>query len=180
MFERFTTSARAVVRSALAQTNQSIDVEHLFLGVVHHADGPLRDLLAEVGITADDAKDELRSGEGPLGDVDAEALRSIGIDLDAVRRSLESTFGEGALDREPPRSRSWFGKPRSRVTNDGRKTLELSLREAIRLKSREIGVEHLLLGILRAPNVKVTKMIEAHVPISVLRGRVEALTSRAA
>lgn len=178
MFERFTTSARAVVRSALAQSKQSIDVEHLFVGVVQNADGPLEDLLAEAGITAAEVAADVQ--DGPLGDVDAEALRSIGIDLDAVRRSLESTFGEGALDREPPRARSWFGKPRSRVTSDGKKALELSLREAIRLKSREIGVEHLLLGILRAPNPKVSRIIEAHIPIAVLRQRVEALTSRAA
>ena len=34
----------------------------------------------------------------PLGEDDAAALRSLGIDLDAIRDAVERQFGEGALD----------------------------------------------------------------------------------
>jgi len=186
MFERFTKSARTAVEAAYAQSREmgvpAIDVEQLFYAVVDNSDGRLRQLLDEHGLTAEAVREELESfnQDTALGDLDADALKSIGIDLDAVRASLDATFGEGALDQEPPSSRSWFPKLRSRITDAGKKALELSLREAIRVKSREIGVEHLLLGILRAPNAKVTAIVERHVPILVLRQSVEALTPRAA
>jgi hypothetical protein len=37
--------------------------------------------------------------------LDAEALASIGIDLDEVRRRVDEAFGEGALDRTRARRR---------------------------------------------------------------------------
>lgn len=186
MFERFTTSARAVVETALRQSEQlksrAVGVEHLYLGVVINADAKLRQVFTDFGITIDDVRQQLevQSKQTPLGDADAEALKSIGIDLDAIRSSLDASFGEGVLDQEPPRAKSWFAWTRSRVTEDGKKVLELSLREAIRLKSKEIRVEHILLGILRAPNPQAQGMIERHVKIDALRERVEALITRAA
>jgi hypothetical protein len=92
------------------------------------------------------------------------ALKAIGIDLNAVRRAIEENFGPGALQlplTTPPKRRGLlrrFGgsgqqtrpirghipfSPRSK------KVLELSLREALRLKHNFIAPEHIVLGILR-------------------------------
>lgn len=86
-----------------------------------------------------------RFGNGCGSDLDAQALGSIGIDLDAVRRRVEETFGPGALDQtrhEPRRGHLPFS-PRAK------KVLELSLRESLRRKGGYVGTEHVLLGILR-------------------------------
>ncbi|MFB9334166.1 Clp protease N-terminal domain-containing protein, partial [Actinoplanes octamycinicus] len=88
---------------------------------------------------------------------DAAALKAIGIDLDAVRAAIEENFGAGSLrlPRPAPKKRGIFGK--QYFTTSGhipfsprnKKVLELSLREAIRLKQKFIAPEHILLGVLR-------------------------------
>ncbi|HEY5856384.1 MAG TPA: Clp protease N-terminal domain-containing protein [Aldersonia sp.] len=193
MFERFTRSARAVVIAAQEQARDlhspTIDVEHVLLGVLATADGPLRAMLDDVGLTHDTVTAEM-STEHPLGPEDAEALRSIGIDLDAIRRSLDDTFGPDALDRAqasptpPDEPKGWLGRvlggnhiPFSAAA---KKTLELALREAIARKDSEITAEHLLLGIVRAPNATTKQLIEAHIALPDLRRRVTALLDRAA
>ncbi|EST38166.1 hypothetical protein N566_08905, partial [Streptomycetaceae bacterium MP113-05] len=107
-----------------------------------------------------------------LGPGDAEALRTLGIDLD-VRRRTDAAFGEGALDRpsEPdggrPRRGFVFGRDRSarpagriRFTPRAKKALELSLREALAVKDRHIGVEHVLLGLLRSDDRLTRELFE--------------------
>ena len=115
----------------------------------------------------------------PLGDDDAEALRSLGIDLDAIREAVERQFGEGALDadagtdqpggRRPPTpgddedawaARRRFGLGgRVRFGRGAKKVLELSLREALRTGAREIRSEHIALGVLRADDEAVTMLL---------------------
>lgn len=190
MFERFGRDARAAVISAQEQARSMnspvIDVEHVLLGVLAGADRPLATLLDECGLRIDAAQADLAAqrSAGPLGEEDAEALRSIGIDLDAVRASLAETFGADALDRtaaaEP---RGFLARLRGnqiRFTSGAKKTLELALREAIARKDDRIGSEHLLLGILRAPSDVARGLIEAHIPIGDLRAKVLDLLDRAA
>jgi hypothetical protein len=115
-------------------------------------------------------------GDGDaLGPQDAEALAAFGIDLDEIRRRAESAFGDGALDApasDPgegaPRRRRFMKRQRResrgslgittagsgasghiRFTGRAKKALELSLREAIARKDRHIGVEHVVLALLR-------------------------------
>ena len=73
-----------------------------------------------------------------------EALAAIGIDLDEIRRRVEASFGPGALER----GRRGRGR-HVPFTPAAKKALELALREALRLGDREIGAEHVLLGLLR-------------------------------
>jgi ATP-dependent Clp protease ATP-binding subunit ClpA len=80
------------------------------------------------------------------GDLDAAALTTLGIDLDAVRSSVEATFGPGALDAAGPRSGPPGHLP---FSPRAKKVLELSLREAIALKQKAIGDGHIALGLLR-------------------------------
>ena len=183
MFERFTPGAREVVvgarELAVARGDRSFGTEHMLLAVVE-GDTDVARALAALGLTPErvgaaldappPAVEATGQGEPPTAALsDEEALRDLGIDLEAVRRRAEELFGPGALDRatdgstgsrwrrgrsaparcgdgDVPRS----GGGRLRFTADGKKALELALREALRLDSRSISVEHVVLGMVRA------------------------------
>jgi ATP-dependent Clp protease ATP-binding subunit ClpA len=129
--------------------DEDIGCEHLLIAVAAAPDGPARSALLAAGVTPDALRSAVREisarpGTGP----DAEALATIGIDLDAVRRSVESTFGPGALDRRPRRRRC---DDRMRMTAPSKRALERSVRAAVARGDRHIGSEHILLGILDVP-----------------------------
>jgi hypothetical protein len=180
MFERFTHAARDAVTNAQTEArtlqHPQIGTEHLLLALLRgdQQESDRRDggtppeeaglvaLLAGYGITAETVRTEIirraGAGTGPERNTeaeDAEALRAIGIDLDAVRQAIERNFGPGALHLEPaaaPRRRGLLSRvaPGHRPFSDqAKKSLELALREAIALKHRTLTPEHLLLGILR-------------------------------
>jgi hypothetical protein len=70
---------------------------------------PARAVLHEYGATIEDVAEEIARRAGPgavlFGGLDQDALAAIGIDLDAVRARIESSFGPEALTqaarREP-------------------------------------------------------------------------------
>lgn len=106
MLNRFTASARQVITAAQAQRRRLrhdfIGTEHLLLGLLDDETGPVAALLRDAGLDAERTRAEVAGMERrELGETDAEALRSIGIDLDAVRASVEGSFGEGALEVTP-------------------------------------------------------------------------------
>ncbi|MBF6077720.1 Clp protease N-terminal domain-containing protein [Nocardia beijingensis] len=193
MFERFSRSARTAIVVAQEDARElhasNIEVEHVLLGVLAQAEPELTTLLAEAGLTRDSVRRALaEQGNGiPLGPEDAEALRSIGIDLDAVRESLEAHFGEDALDRAAPDPRrgpfpwsrgGYYGH--IPFTKDAKKVLELALREALGRKDKTIESGHMLLGILRAPNQTTERLLGGSAAIGELRPKVHALLDRAA
>jgi ATP-dependent Clp protease ATP-binding subunit ClpA len=176
MFERFTHAARDVVvrarEEARALGQSPIGTEHVLIALLEPAAGPVasvpaltgkgidaRFVRAEVSRSARPATDQ----NTPVTDIDAEdaaALKAIGIDLEAVRRAIEENFGPGALQlplAAAPQRRGLLRRPRPRTRTRGhipfaprsKKVLELSLREAIRLKHNFIAPEHIMLGILR-------------------------------
>ena len=158
MFERFTDRARQVAVDAQVSARRLghgyVGTEHILLGLLQ-GDGIAARVLGGLGVTAAAVEREVLAevGRGPLGTGDAEALGAIGIDLEEVRRRVEASFGPGALQWRPGR-----GCRRGRVplfgghipfTPRAKKVLELSLREALALKHRYIGTEHILLGLVR-------------------------------
>ncbi len=151
MFERFTQSARGVVMRSREEAHQLghgwIGIDHVLVALAED-EGIAGEVLREAGVTAEALRDELaRKPKGEDGDLDAEALRSIGIDLDDVRRAAERTFGDGALDGPLDRT----GRPRgghTPFTPDAKKALERAVRQTLMLGHRSIGSEHLLLGVL--------------------------------
>ncbi|MEV8096100.1 Clp protease N-terminal domain-containing protein [Kitasatospora sp. NPDC085879] len=149
MFERFTDGARRVVIQAQVEArelgHERVGTEHLLLGIVHDPDDPVAALLAADGLDHEAARAEVVRLAG--GEVDGRALAAIGVDLDAVRAAVESAFGEGALERRPAEGKR--DRKHSRLTPGARKTLELSLRETLRLKQKEIATGHILLGLIR-------------------------------
>jgi len=189
VFERFTRDARAVVISTQDLCNalgvDEVRPVHLLLALTEEDSG-VRDLLAAHGITTDAAADCLGvappTPPAPLRDDDAAVLRSLGIDLDAIREAVERQFGEGALDadaptddpgaRRPPRAGdedddAWVARRRFgpgghvRFARGSKKVLELSLREALRTGAREIRTEHIALGVLRADDEAVTMLLRS-------------------
>ena len=146
MFERFTDDAREVVVHAQAEAralgHDWIGTEHLLLGAAI-ARGPVAGVLAGNGATPDALRAAVREEIGSHT-FDGEALATLGIDLDEIRRRVEATFGEGALERRRPGRAGHLP-----FTPRAKKSLELALREAIAAGDGFIGTEHVLLGVLR-------------------------------
>ena len=156
MFERFTASARGTVIRAQEEAadagDHHVGTEHVILALAQD-DGVAGAVLHDAGVTAESLRRWLRRGSGDdhsSGRLDADALQSIGIDLDDVRRSVEETFGAGALDDVPgrPGGRRWGRSGHIPFTARAKKSLECGLRQAITLGDTRIGSEHLLLGVL--------------------------------
>ena len=149
MFERFTAEARQVVVGAQHEARRlhhgSIGTEHLLLSLLDQRT-PCAAVLARHGLTRDDVAHAV-TAYVRNSDLDAEALTALGIDLDAVRTTVEAAFGAGALDR--PASRRGGPTGHLPFSPRARKVLELSLREAIALKSKSIADGHIALGLLR-------------------------------
>jgi ATP-dependent Clp protease ATP-binding subunit ClpA len=155
MFERFTEDARRVVNGArtlaIARGDDRIGALHM-LSALTTGDGVAARVLASNGVDAEAVRRLLGPGVGQVASAedDAEALASLGIDLDEIRRRVEQTFGEGALDRLPAGGTgSGSRRGHSALTDDAKSALALSLREAQALHHNYIGTEHLLLGLLR-------------------------------
>lgn len=148
MFSRFTSAARAsIVRAqeeSLALGDDSVASEHLLLGLATDGDDTVRGVLGALGVDADALRAALRRRD-PDG-LDADALATIGIDLEAVRRSVEESFGPGALSAGSGGERGSAGRHRP-FTADSKRALERALREATELRAGELRPEHLLLGV---------------------------------
>jgi ATP-dependent Clp protease ATP-binding subunit ClpA len=162
MFERFTEGARQVVVDAQAEARGLrhgwVGTEHLMLAFLRDG-SPLAGALTPLGLTYELARQEVATlTAAATSDSDA-ALRDLGIDVDEVRRRVEASFGPGAL-ADPPREGRWRrvrvsrrrreGKGHIPFTAEAKKALELSLREALQLDSREITASHVVLGVVRA------------------------------
>ena len=144
MFERFTDRARRVVvlaqEEARLLNHDHIGTEHILLGLVHEDEG-----------------------------VGAQALESLNIKLEAVRREVEELVGQG---ESPPSEHIPF-------TPRAKKVLELSLREAIQLGHNYIGTEHILLGILReGEGVACQVLVKLGANLPTVRARVLQLVAK--
>ena len=190
MFERFTRDARQVVVDAREWARELrhrvVGTEHLLLALAGQEFGAGA-LLRDAGVTREAVRARLAVVRGPgavISDADAAALESIGIDVATVRARLEASFGYGALDLgEPAAPRGLFGRgrPGGIFAPRAKKVLELSLREALRLRHNAIGSEHLLLGILReGQGLAVRIMVDTGADLQALRRSAEESFRRAA
>ncbi len=193
MFERFTHAARDAVIRAQHEARElgqaPVGTEHVLLALLADPQGPVAAALRDRGVDAPFVRSQIlrRVGAGPDAEPgaiaqsdaeDAAALRAIGIDLDAVRRAIEENFGPGSLrlprDTKPRRRgllRRFSGASGHTPFSDrSKKVLELSLREAIRLKHNFIAPEHIMLGVLREGNGLAAQILtEAGVDFDTLR-----------
>jgi hypothetical protein len=209
VFERFTRDARAVVISTrdICHGISADEVRpiHLLLALTQDGSG-VRDVLAGHGITTDAVAVSLGvaapAQPTALGEDDAAALRTLGIDLDAIRSAVERQFGEGALDAldaptqdvrpdgvtapddedDGRATRGRFGRgARIRFGRGSKKVLELALREAIRTGAREIRTEHIALGVLRIDDEALNLLMQTlGVDRQAVRADLEGLGRRTA
>jgi ATP-dependent Clp protease ATP-binding subunit ClpA len=167
VFERFTTQARSVVTLTQQEARElgrpKIGTQHVLLGILGTSDAAGARALDALGIRERDVREDVQRFDrdrSAYSDQDADALRSVGIDLDEVRRTVEQTFGSGALERGATTGgRSWTGHVP--LTPGSKKALELALREAIHLGHRSIGTEHLLLGLVRDDACSAARILAA-------------------
>lgn len=142
MFERFTAAARAAVTTAAtaarADGTHEISVDHLLGALLPVVPGLAPDAAGDV--VAELAAARRRAG---LSDVDTRALAEFGIDVDAVVTAAERELGPGVLTARASRSGG-----RLRMAPPARAALVAALRQARALGDRELGAEHLLLGVL--------------------------------
>lgn len=188
MFERFSRNARVSVVLAQEEAREldaeEIRPEHLLVGVLQSAGRGLSSALARHGLTPEVIRNQLSKEESSSEesiDDGAEALRSIGIDLRAIRDGVDRTFGAGTYDNALRKS----GRRRRRrghipFTKSAKKVLELSLREALAHKDNWIGCEHIVLGILRGGDKFTLGLINACVDTQELRAAVIGLLDEAA
>lgn len=183
MFERFTKDARGVVvrsqEEARKLGHDHIGTEHLLLAMLAHGDGTAAEALAACGTPAGDVRRRVIEGNLDGRDpLDPEALASLGIDLDEVRRATEATFGPGALDQAGARPAKRGHIP---FTASAKKTMELALRESVDLRSKQIRDGHLLLGLIReGQSLGPRTLADSGVNLSVLRDEVLRRMSEAA
>ena len=162
MFERFTERARSSVvhaqEEALTLGAAAIGTEHLLLGILREGASVGARVLDGLGLTLEATRAAVRPpGDSGFAPDEVDALRNLGIDLDEVRRSVEATFGPGAL--EAGRARSGHGMMRFEPA--AKKALELALREAEHLGHGYLGTEHLLLGLVRDERSSAARILGA-------------------
>lgn len=171
--ERFTKEAREAVKAAVREAEQvhaaEVGVEHLLLALL---DAPV---LTGFDLPRDELETAFRDyrRKGGLTKADAEALRGLGIDVDAVIESAEQALGAGVL-RPGPRRR-WFGMP---LEADFKKALENSLRESRDLGHNYLGVEHILLALLQGKGIVAEVLTEREVTYAEIRKRAASARAR--
>jgi ATP-dependent Clp protease ATP-binding subunit ClpA len=193
MFERFTDGARQVVVEAQVEARALhhgwIGTEHLLLAFLRDTSA-VAPVLTPLGLTYEGARQEV-AVLTTTGSTEADsALRDLGIDVDEVRRRVEASFGPGALDARPHDNR---GHRRGRLTrrrrrggghipftSEAKKSLELALREALRLSSNEITALHIVLGTVRAEGQATAVLSRLGVPPEAVRRAVLDQLGRAA
>lgn len=187
MFERFSRNARVAVVLAQEEARElkadEIRPEHLLVGVLQSAGRELSSMLEGYGISANTVRGRLtsQSSADDSFEDDAEALRSIGVDLRAIRDGVNRTFGADAWDNALPR-RGRRGRRRGNLpfVKPAKKVLELSLREALAHKDNYISCEHILLGILRGGDDFTVGLLTEQVDASQLRHAIIDLLDEAA
>lgn len=148
MFERFEPGAKQALIDARDEARRAgkdrIGSEHVLLGLLARP-GTAADALAASGVTLSALRSRLPGSSG--GSLDADALASLGIDLDTVRRATDAAFGPGALDqvRVP-------GRRLLPLADDTKRMVAGAVKQAHQQGGREITSGHVLMGILDQPD----------------------------
>jgi ATP-dependent Clp protease ATP-binding subunit ClpA len=178
MTRHFNEDADAIVEQAY---EHAIRVGHPYLGGEHlllalsAAGQPAGAVLREHGVTPERTEAEIvsLSGSGLFGDLDRDALATVGVDIDAVRATTGASFGQEALARAASavyRKPRWFDPRRGAFTGrDGAflplgpgagQALQRARREAqARPAAQPAGVEDLALGILAVSEGLVPRVL---------------------
>jgi ATP-dependent Clp protease ATP-binding subunit ClpA len=172
MMEKFTKSARAAVTSAVEEAErehaETVEPPHLMLALLESP------VLAEYALSREEIERDFRDArrKGGLTRADADALRGLGIDVDAVVASVERSHGEGALGERRGRRRRGLLRDHVAFHSAAKEVLVRSLREARDLGHRHLGDEHLLLALLAGDGVVPEVLRTRGVDYAAIRRRV--------
>jgi ATP-dependent Clp protease ATP-binding subunit ClpA len=158
MFDRFNAAAHDVMDRAGHESDRLghnyVGGEHLLVAIAEQGDGPAAEFLAACRLDASFVRAEVQrlvaAGVLPAPTRgDAELLRTLGIDLDQVARTLDHTFGAAAVDdavRRVSRHSGWT--PLCGKALVVKQAFWFAAQHANELGEREVSPEHLLLGVL--------------------------------
>ncbi len=170
MFEKFSQSARAAVEGAVGHAERAdaptITEERLLLALldlVEPGQSPGARALLALGV--DQRRTELTTAlrearrVGGLSRADIAALARLCIDVGEVVARVEEAHGPDALaaERGP---RWWWPRGHRPFSREAKSSLERALRAAQGRGDRQIGDEHLLLGLPAGPGVVGDVMAE--------------------
>ncbi|WP_205699145.1 Clp protease N-terminal domain-containing protein [Conexibacter sp. SYSU D00693] len=137
MFERFTKDAKGVVLTALEEARREgatrTEAEHLLLALATRSGGRAQELLAAQGLDEAGVREALRAEE---------------------ERSLAAV---GIAPPELPEPRPALKHPRTGTS--AKVALERSLKAATRQRTKRLGPEHVLLGLLEAEGGRVPRAL---------------------
>lgn len=167
MFERFTEPADQVIELAWEEAERLrhdyLGPEHVLAGLARMEDSHAAGILRACGL----GTDAVRAGLDRLvaqGMLPArwrnksDLLRGLGVDLDAVQRAIEESFGTDAVCaahkrvlRRPSRREDLLicTNPLNGKAMLAKRAVHLAGKEADALGQHDTGPEHLLLGVLR-------------------------------
>jgi ATP-dependent Clp protease ATP-binding subunit ClpA len=177
VFERFSEQAHRVLDLAQDEAERCghryLGPEHVLLGVLAEGHSGAAQVLRAHGVKLAVARAELLglAGRGVVPaprPSDAELLSTLGIDLDAIRRNTQQTFGSLAVGEATwrvTRRRGWRGRwvvwtPLCGPPFFAKRALQLACEQAHALGHFEVSPEHVLLGVLE----------DAHQPADSTRG----------
>lgn len=145
IFNRFAREARACVEAAVEEArtlgHDSVGDEDLLLGILRADGGVAAEALSSLGVNLEPAREESEK-------MTAEALAYVGISLENIRREAGDN-----LDMRIPEGRRIPFSPAAK------KALERALREAVGLGDKHIGAGHVLLGILSNEDGTAVRML---------------------
>ncbi|MFH9421646.1 Clp protease N-terminal domain-containing protein [Streptomyces sp. NPDC017529] len=168
MFERFTASARDVVRGAPAYASGAgpggVGEGELLLALLDGTGSPGAEALGALGVrerraSVEHALDEARR-RGGMSSVEAEALAGLGIDVAEVVSRVEREHGAGALSTASGPAKRRGRSLRSPFGPEAKSVLERSLRVALGRGDKYIGDEHLLLAMVTGPGLAAAVLAE--------------------
>jgi len=166
MWDRLSAEAHKVMKLALAESEQLghgyVGDEHVLLGLLREQASQASSLLRGHGLDLASARAELQrlsaAGLMPRSRADdADALRAVGIDVEAVRQRLVTAFGAeavGAAVWRASRVPWWRGGGRRRTPLCGppffaKRAMYLASCYAESREAAAVTPEHLLHGVLR-------------------------------
>jgi ATP-dependent Clp protease ATP-binding subunit ClpA len=180
----FDDGARRIVGRAQLQAralgHRGIGCEHLLFAVAESPD-PAGAVLREHGLTPALVTEQTRRLLGGTATVfdrlDGDALATLGIDLDVVRRTIEATFGPEALRpaRPGPRRRWYHKRPRRPrghmpVTGRAQRCLDAAAHEAKRAGSAAVDATAIAVAVVTADGGLVPRIVRTTgVPAEALR-----------
>jgi ATP-dependent Clp protease ATP-binding subunit ClpA len=158
MIERFPVPARQVFELADEESNRLqhdyVGCEHVLAGLARYPNSTAANVLTSYGLDVDTIRAELDRliDQGilpPPWHNDAALLGSLGVDLAAVRQTMEQTFGAEAVNRATRQVlRRTGSSPLCGKALVFKRALQLAQQHRDAMGHAHTGPEHILLGVL--------------------------------